>query len=128
MAEEKGSLQWSAVCRDSVTLAECGEDTHGGAVLGLAKKILAKKPSPGWEYDKHGALRACKFHVHDQDGVIWSACCVYTSGGEKLAKGFLEKLTFLTEPLRDSPEWRSGGMLAAQTTFAPTLKQRMDQV
>jgi hypothetical protein len=125
---QAGTLCWSAVCRDGVTLAECGEDMHGGSVLALAKKILAKKPSPGWEFDKSGGLRACKFHVHDAKGVVWSACCVYTSGGEKLAKGFLEKLAFLTEPLRETPEWQSGGQLAAQATFAPTLKQRMEQV
>ena len=97
---QAGTLCWSAVCRDGVTLAECGEDMHGGSVLALAKKILAKKPSPGWEFDKSGGLRACKFHVHDAKGVVWSACCVYTSGGEKLAKGFLEKIVLLTEPLR----------------------------
>lgn len=69
-------ILWAAVTRDSTTLAEAGGDSHGGAVLSLAKKILAKKPSPGWEFEKGGGLRACKFHVH-APGKVWAVCCVY---------------------------------------------------
>ena len=129
---------WAAFVRDKVTLAECGQDHHGGAeptrvdvlavpqpyrthglrfgsrlrtcgagqlapgvrvpasgvphvrvpcgapqvlakmvpspnpnpnpnphqVLTLAKKILSKKPSPGWEYERSGMkLKACKLHL-----------------------------------------------------------------
>lgn len=118
---------WAAFVRDTVTLAECGQDHHGGAVLTLAKKILGKKPSPGWEYAWLGRLRACKFHLHEKS-VVWSACCVYASEFSELqAKGFLEKLLFLTEPLRESPLWRQGGNLAAHASFAPTMLQRMEQ-
>jgi len=46
-AGQKEGILWAAVTRDSTTLAEAGQDNHGGAVLELAKKILAKKPSPG---------------------------------------------------------------------------------
>jgi len=126
-AGQKEGILWAAVTRDSTTLAEAGQDNHGGAVLELAKKILAKKPSPGWEFDKAGKLKACKFHLHEP-GMVWAACCVYHPNIPELqAKGFLEKLIFLTEPLRESPVWRTGSTLAAQDSFAPTLLQRMEQ-
>ena len=41
-------LLWAAVTRGTVVLAECGEDTRGGEVLALARRILRKSPSPGW--------------------------------------------------------------------------------
>ena len=93
---------------------------------------LKKKPSPGWEFEKGHALRAAKFHVHAKGAggseLVWAVCCVYDSNfSELLARGFLEKLLFLTEPLRDTPQWQSGGTLAAQDSFAPTLMQRMEQ-
>jgi hypothetical protein len=133
----KEGLCWAAITRadqsgsNQITIAECGQDNHGGAVLSLAKRILAKKPSPGWEYERSGKLKACKFHLHeDIDGqrVVWAACCVYVSDFAELqAKGFLEKLIFLSEPLRESPLWRRGGQLVAQDSFAPTMLQRMEQ-
>ena len=33
----------------------------------------------------------------------------------------------MTEPLFSSPEWQSGGHLAAQEIFAPMLQQRFEQ-
>ena len=37
---------------------------HPHQVLTLAKKILSKKPSPGWEYERSGMkLKACKLHL-----------------------------------------------------------------
>lgn len=125
-------LLWSAVTRGTTVLAECGEDHRGGAVLSLARKILSKKPSPGWEFERGGSLRSAKFHVHDQSAggskTVWTMCCVYDNEFSELqARGFLEKLAFLTEPLRSTLEWQSGGTLAAQDSFAPTLLQRMEQ-
>lgn len=129
--EGKGVL-WSSVTRGTTVLAECGEDSRAGEVLRLAKKILRKKPSPGWEFERGSSLRAAKFHVHSQltggADVVWCVCCVYDSNfSELLARGFLEKLAFLTEPLRETPQWQAGGTLAAQDSFAPTLMQRMQQ-
>jgi len=94
----------------------------------MQQRILAKKPSPGWEFDKAGKLHAVKFHVHEASNV-WTACCVYNPASipELQAKGFLEKIVLLSEPLRSEPAWRSGGTLAAQDSFAPTLLQRMEQ-
>lgn len=131
MAQSQGLL-WSAVTRDAVTLAECGNDGYNGGVKKLAQKILQKKVSPGWEFESSGPLKACKFHLHESNGgsrMVWAFCCVYASSviPEVQAKGFLEKLIFLTEPLRETPAWRTGSTLAAQETFAPTLLQRMEQ-
>ncbi len=44
----KGIL-WSAVCRNDIVLAEAGEDNKEGAVIEVAKKLLSKKPTHGWE-------------------------------------------------------------------------------
>lgn len=130
-------LLWSAVTRDQVVLAECGEDSRGGEVLALAKAILRKKPTPGWEFERRGSLRAIKFFVHSQaetsssasPTIAWSMCCVHDASLDtKVAKGFLEKIAFMTDPLRETdPVWIRGGTLAAQDSFAPTLLQRMEQ-
>uniref|UniRef100_A0A7S0Q670 V-SNARE coiled-coil homology domain-containing protein n=1 Tax=Coccolithus braarudii TaxID=221442 RepID=A0A7S0Q670_9EUKA len=125
-------LLWSAVTRDKIVLAECGEDQRGGAVLSLARKILSKKPTAGWEFERTGSLRAAKFHVHNNATagreMVWAFSCVFDSDFSELqARGFLEKLAFLTEPLRETREWQGGGTLASQDSFAPTLLQRMEQ-
>eukprot|EP00316_Scyphosphaera_apsteinii_P013779 CAMPEP_0119317812 /NCGR_PEP_ID=MMETSP1333-20130426/44443_1 /TAXON_ID=418940 /ORGANISM="Scyphosphaera apsteinii, Strain RCC1455" /LENGTH=222 /DNA_ID=CAMNT_0007323865 /DNA_START=24 /DNA_END=692 /DNA_ORIENTATION=+ len=126
------SLLWAAIARDEIVLAECGEETRGGSVKTLAKKIIRKKPSPGWEHDWSSGLRALKFHVHARGSngqeLVWASCCVYDKDFSELqAKGFLEKLALMTEPLRATPQWLTGGTLAAQDSFAPTLLQRMQQ-
>ena len=84
--------------------------------------------------------------------VWWSYCVVFDAAFVPLqARGFLEKMSLLTAPLRESPVWLRGGAaprpkgfarfgdgvshtvrnlsgtLAAQDDFAPTLLARMDQ-
>jgi hypothetical protein len=128
------AVVWAAVTRDGVVLAECGQDDRGGAVLALAKRILKKKPTAGYEYDssRSHALKALKFHVHkvmSGSPVVWSAVCVYDSFLEEVqARSFLEKVCLLTDPLHDEPLWQHGETLACQDSFAPTLLQRMEQV
>lgn len=134
------SVHWCAVTRRSdnsgsaaVVLAEAGDDAGtGGGVASLAKKLIKKGASPGWEFEKSGALKGLKFHVHERvngQAVVWAVCCVYEATLPELhAKGFLEKIALLCEPLRSSPLWRTGGTLCAQASFAPTLLQRMQQV
>jgi len=122
-------IHWSCLTRGEVVLAECGEDHRQGAVLSLAKKILRRKPSPGWESERAGSLRAMKFHIHAHAANgVWGVCCVYDADFSELqARGFLEKLAFMTEPNRSTTLWQTGGTLAAQDQFAPTLLQRMEQ-
>lgn len=129
---KKGAqILWSAVSRDNVVLAECDcGEVNRVYLKTLAQKLLAKKPTPGWEYEKANGLCGIKFHIHGDVGgpVVWAMCCVYAQGVPDVhARGFLEKLCFLTEPLRDTPLWQSGKTLAAQDSFAPTLLQRMEQ-
>eukprot|EP00964_Phaeocystis_antarctica_P075073 scaffold46291_cov67-Phaeocystis_antarctica.AAC.2 len=137
-AAEPGLL-WAAVTRNKTVLAECGvitsaEDSRAGAVVELAQQILKKKPTAGWEFARARGLSAVKFHVHDVHEtaagteVVWAISCVHEAGFDgTLAKGFLEKITLLTEPLRRTPEWRTGRVLCAQASFAPVLQQRLEQ-
>ena len=123
-------LLWAAVTRNKTVLAECGKDDHAGAVLELAQQILKKKPTAGWEFARARGLSAVKFHVHDtaDSEIVWAISCVHDAGFDgTLAKGFLEKITMLTEPLRQTPEWRTGRLLCAQTSFSPVLQQRLEQ-
>lgn len=153
-------LIWSAVTRGTTVLCECGEDHRGGEVLRLAQRILRKRPTPGWETDRAGSLRALKFHVYytsaeqstggassssapsssrssSREGrraavgppTLYSFVCVHDADFPDMqARGFLEKLALMCEPLRYSANWLRGDTLAAQETFAPTLLQRMEQV
>jgi len=70
-----------------------------------------------------------KFHIHAHAANgVWGVCCVYDANFSELqARGFLEKLAFMTEPNRSTALWQTGGTLAAQDQFAPTLLQRMEQ-
>ena len=129
-------LLWAAVTRNETVLAECGvitsaEDSRARAVVELAQQILKKKPTAGWEFARARGLSAVKFHVHDvheQSEIIWAISCVHEAGFDgTLAKGFLEKITLLTEPLRRTLEWRTGRVLCAQASFAPVLQQRLEQ-
>ena len=91
-----------------------------------------KQPTAGWEYERLGSLRAAKFCVHEGKGdsrrIVWAACAVYDADFPKeQAFGFIEKLTFLTEAMRSTPEWREGGLMSQQATFGPMLQQRMEQ-
>jgi len=110
-------------------------DEGEGQVISLAQKLLKKKPTPGWEFQRSRTkgLRGVKFHLYDDGGderLIWVFACVADSSlEESQQKSFLEKLVYLTEPLRDDDyRWREGELLACQATFGPLLEQRMEQV
>lgn len=130
------SISWACVARDSIILAEAGADDGKGSVVRTARKISTMKPTCGWEMTRSLAdypYRGIKFHVNEVDvmdidrAIIWSFCCVYNSKitNEKCAKNFLSKLVLITKALRIQPWWREGMTLAAQVSFAPTLKQLM---
>jgi len=131
-------ILWSAVCRDNVMLVEAGEDYRDGAVVRTAQKLLKKKPTPGWQYERsrRDGLRGMKFHVFEESKVVGSPMIVWSflavtevSLEEDQAKSFLEKLVYITAVMRSDDElWRSGDMLAAQESFAPILLNKMEQV
>jgi hypothetical protein len=134
-----GLIYWAAICRNEIVLTEASNDrgdTH--KVQELASKLLHKRTTPGWEYASsriHG-LRGVKFHVVEHSEVpghpplTWIFSAVADSSLEDVqVKNFLEKLVYITEPMRNSdPLWRQGPILAVQESFLPSLRQRMQQV
>lgn len=146
-------ILWAGVCRNNMVLAEAGEDNRDGAVVEVAQKLLHKKPTHGWEYEhaRRAGLRGMKFHVYDEetkysddvfnttqqqqeqqqqtDVLIWSFVVVADKSLEMAqVKSFIEKLVYITMPMRDDELWRTGDLLCAQNTFAPILLQKMEQV
>lgn len=131
-------ILWSALCRNDVLLVEAGEDHQGGAVVRTAQKLLKKKPTPGWQYERsfRKGLRGMKFHVYEDSNVLGSSIIVWSflavtesSLEEDQAKSFLEKLVYITDVMRSNDDlWRNGQMLAAQDSFAPILLNKMEQV
>jgi len=127
-------ILWSAVSRNDVVLAEAGEDNKGGAVINLAQKLLQKKATAGWEFSRSKGLKGMKFHVFGEvkgpsDLLVWSFSAVAESSlDDDEVKSFLEKLVYITEPLRESAEWIYGSTLSAQASFAPIILQKMEQV
>lgn len=122
-------ILWCGVTRGDVLLAEAGyRDGAAGAVGKLADNIVAKKPTPGWEFASGaGGLKAVKLHVHESREFVWSVCCVHDStDGAAASKGLCEKTILMTEPMRTTVEWRTGGR-GSGSAFAPTLQQRMEQ-
>mmetsp|Transcript_7563 Transcript_7563/g.15794 ORF Transcript_7563/g.15794 Transcript_7563/m.15794 type:complete len:233 (-) Transcript_7563:67-765(-) len=134
---------WCGVARDDVLLAEAGQDQFDGEVVNLAKKLLKRKPTGGWEFERSrkNKLRGINFYVHESEQeagnwenpkppIVWVFSCVADSSlDEKQQKSFLEKLVYLTEPCREEDYlWREGELLACQDIFAPMLLQRMEQV
>jgi hypothetical protein len=128
-------LLWSAISRNDIVLAEAGEDNYDGAVVKLAQKILKKKATAGWEFVKSKGFKGFKFHIFDEatrnsdSMVVWSFSAVsQASLDDAEVKSFLEKLVYITEPMRESPEWLTGDTLCAQSSFAPIMLQKMEQV
>lgn len=95
-------------------------------------------------------LRGIKFHVFDEETkqpsndpmnpfsndqqqdtevLVWSFVVVADMSLEKeQVQSFIEKLVYITMPMRDDELWRKGDMLCAQNTFAPILLHQMQQV
>jgi hypothetical protein len=146
-------ILWSGVARNDVLLAEAGDDPWDGAVAATARALLRKPATPGYEFHTHrvtprtlvrrsttdnSVLKGIKFHVHDHhntDGtpLVWVFAAVYNPSldiDRIQVQSFLEKVVGLTELPRDNdPLWHTTGTtLAAQSTFAPILLQRMEEV
>ena len=104
------------------------------------------------ENARRAGLRGIKLHVFDNETkkvivddmygglfdqesdeksetIVWSFAVVTDKSlEEEQAKSFLEKLVYITMPLREDETWREGDLLCAQNTFAPILLQKMEQV
>lgn len=115
-------LIWCGVSRNNTLLAECG--VREPATDKLKKSILNKKPTAGWEFASSGKLQAVKLHVHETKDLVWSASCIHDHDAA-IAKGMLEKLILMTEPLRET--WREAAPLSQQEAVGPMLMQRMEQ-
>jgi len=128
-------ILWSGICRNDVVLVEAGEDYQDGVIISTAQKLLKKKPTPGWEYERsrRNGIRGIKFHVFEDASdvmIVWSFLAVTEDSLEEdQAKSFLEKLVYITDVLRSEDyTWRNGDVLAAQESFAPILLNKMEQV
>jgi Synaptobrevin len=131
-------ILWSAVCRDGIILAEAGEDNLDGQVTNTAQGLLKKKDTPGYEFfqSRKYRCRGIKFHVFETDPLtgimlVWKFAAVYHKELVELdqVKSFLEKIVMITMVPRETDyNWRYGDVLAAQSSFAPTLLQRMQEV
>lgn len=118
-------LLWTGVQRDNTLLAQHG--SREGGVEKLAKQILAKKPTAGWEFAGLPiGVKAVKLHMYETKTRVFSACVVH-DGDVSIAKAYLEKLLMLIEPMFASPSFQSGGHLACQADFGPMLQQRFEQ-
>lgn len=61
--------------------------------------------------------------------LVWSFLVIADKSVEdEQVKSFLEKLVYITMPMREDESWRQGDLLCAQHTFAPILLQKMQQV
>ena len=144
-AMEKKVL-WSCIARNDVILAEAGQDEWDGAVTATAQGLLQKKGTAGWEYHssplkngprnpfrKNNCLKGVKFHLHDSESsqIVWVFAAVYNPQNVELkeVQSFIEKIMGITEMNRDEDRaWRTGPKLACQSSFAPILLQRMEDV
>merc|ERR1712038_854623 len=106
-----------------------------------------------YENSRRAGLKGTKFHVFDNgttrkvvvddvfggmfdqeaddeksEELIWSFAAVADKTLEDAqVKSFLEKLVYITMPLREDDDWRKGELLCGQETFAPILLQKMEQ-
>jgi Synaptobrevin len=131
-------ILWASISRDSVILAEAGEDELGGQVIQTAKGLLAQKDTAGYEFYncRNFRCRGIKLHVFDKDPLtdnilVWKFAAVYHKEliDQNQVESFLHNLVMITQGHRDNDDdWRCSKVLAAQVTFAPTLLQCMEDV
>lgn len=139
----KPRILWSCIARNEIVLVETG--SNDPAVRETAQGLLSRKATPGYEFHRRGRnLRGCKFHIYEHTTneeeeeedeeeesqlLVWVFAAVYDASTttQAQAQAFLQKIVVLTElPRQKDPEWRSGH--ACQTTFAPILQQRMEEI
>lgn len=144
-------ILWSAVARNDVVLAEANSVDYlwEDNLREASQLLLQKKPTPGWEYvtlhhrrnyrspvdhTPQPKLKGMKFHMYESntDGLfIWSVSAVYDPAAVETlqVQSFIQKIVTITEMFRDTdPAWKYGSARAAQSTFAPILMQRMEEI
>ena len=141
-------ILWSFVARNDVILAdaEAGvileDDKLRSCISETAQKLVAKKPTPGWEFvtlKKVGRkcpfkLKGMKFHIYDHtadgDFHIWSVGCIFDANAvdTQQVQSFIEKIVGISEMFREHDTWKYGGAFAAQEQFSPMLSQRMEEI
>lgn len=127
---------WCAIARDDLLLAEAMQgqvDSGSSEARELATALIAKKPSPGWEFERAGSLRGLKFHVHErsEDGgsIVWAYVAIHDSKfPEQSAKCLVERLVLQTAPLRGSREWRSAAAHSLQRGIGHELSEQLERV
>lgn len=133
-------ILWSCIARNATVLVETG--SNDPAVRETAQGLLSRKPTPGYEFHQRRRLRGCKFHLYEHDTsssreeddddsalLLWVFAAVYDASivTQAQVQAFLQKIVILTDlPRQEDPEWRSG--YNCQTTFAPILQQRMEDI
>lgn len=60
---------------------------------------------------------------------VWTFACLYDGSIMEKASAalFVEKILVLAETFRETPEWREGATMAAQSVFGPILEVQMEQ-
>jgi hypothetical protein len=133
-------------------LAEAHVD-DGDDVLQTARELLAKKPTPGFEFhapnrwklrkNHQRNLKGIKFHLYEhEEGKgeddncvppclrIWAFAAVYDSEliTRSEVQSFIEKIATISDNMRQDEEWKTCGNLGLQASFAPILQQRLEDV
>jgi len=141
-------------CTPGWEFHSCGSSSAAAAMMGnrfiasAGRQQLQQPPPPP-------KLKGVKFHLyqHDDGGgtaegerssaspsssslIVWVFAAVYDSNTltKRQIQAFLEKIVAITEVFRDGHygdeqnSWKYGPKLAAQSTFAPILLQRMEEV
>ena len=139
-------ILWSFVARDNIVLAEANiDEVRLHDMVNNAKtKLLAKQPTPGWEFmtfkspgrESKIKLKGQKFHIYehsaDGDFFIWSVGCIYDAAiavEMQQVESFIEKIVGISETFRENDDnWKYGGSFSAQKQFSPILLQRMEEV
>ena len=144
------SMIWACILRNGTLLAKATAEDKGPAVVGLARSLLRRKVTTGWDTcvssssptngslmsTLRGGYKGLKFHVleeeHDNKILVWTFACVYDSRflQKEMAQAFVEqKLVAMTEGFRQMDDtWKFGGHLACQEVFGPILRQRLDEM
>jgi len=114
------AIRWCGITRDSVLLCESAPTNDET----LSNLIMAKPPTPGFEYATQGRLRAIKLHVHEDPATVWAFhVIIEASFPEERAKALLGQLASWSKPHRATPSWRTGGTLSAQGKCGAELLQ-----